>query len=552
MNIIPSHFIRRGHRWALIAAALWLTAFSLSAAPQEASAPGGSAGAPGVPLRVLNREVMVFRAGLGTYSAEQRATAARARIEQALLSASGARTESALTPEGAEMRVRGQTVFLVTTNDVNALAGETLASVVQLTESRLALAVAEVEEVRDRRGMLGAVARGVMVTVLLGALIWFLARNRERLEERLVRVAADKAGQIRSHTLRLAGRQNVVGVLRGTMTVLFWAATAIASVWWLEYSLRLFPQTRPFGEQLEGQFLGAISAFGHSALRSLPNLGIVCLVGAMARFAHTAARRFFTVVARGRLHTRLFDPTTAPIAQRLCLILIWVTAVIVAFPYIPGSQTPAFQGISVLAGLMLSLGSGNLIAQLVGGLVMVYNRSCRPGDFVRIGELEGTITAVGFFSARLVTGRNEEIVVPNSQIAGAALINYSRRNDAEGVQVPVSVTIGYNTSWRQVHAMLLTAAGRTQGLKTGITPVVLQRRLCDFYVEYELRVTLESPASRTTVLSELNGHIQDVFNEFGVQIMSPHYEADPAQPVVVPRDRWHAPPADRPGVSKGG
>ncbi|MGC3958241.1 MAG: mechanosensitive ion channel [Verrucomicrobiota bacterium] len=109
-------------------------------------------------------------------------------------------------------------------------------------------------------------------------------------------------------------------------------------------------------------------------------------------------------------------------------ILIWITAIIVAFPYIPGSQTPAFRGISVMAGLMISLGSGNLIAQLVGGLAAVYNRICRPGDYVRIGEHEGTITNMGLISSRLVTNRNEEIVLPNSLIANGTLINYSRLN----------------------------------------------------------------------------------------------------------------------------
>jgi small-conductance mechanosensitive channel len=227
-------------------------------------------------------------------------------------------------------------------------------------------------------------------------------------------------------------------------------------------------------------------------------------------------------------------------------ILIWITAIIVAFPYIPGSQTPAFRGISVLAGLMISLGSGNLIAQLVGGLTMVYNRTCRPGDFVRIGEIEGSVATVGFFSTRILTGRNEEIVLPNSQISGGTLINYTRLNETVGVFVPTTVTIGYNTPWRQVHAMLLEAARRTTGLKPQPQPKVMQTQLSDFYVEYELRVVIEKPSERPGIRSQLHAHIQDVFNEYGVQIMSPHYEADPAQPVIVPKAKWHEPPATRP------
>lgn len=330
------------------------------------------------------------------------------------------------------------------------------------------------------------------------------------------------------------------------MTVAFWLATAVGVFLWLEFMLRLFPHTRPYGEQLEEKFLLTLGALGQSALHGLPGLGIVVLVFALARFVHTAIRRFCGAVARGSLKSRFFDPTTAPMVQRLAVILVWISAIIVAFPYIPGSQTPAFRGMSVLAGLMISLGSGNVIAQLVGGLTTIYSRICRPGDYVRIGDHEGTIASVGFFSSRLVTARREEIVLPNSQISSGTLINYTRLNEAGGVLMPITVTIGYNTPWRQVHAMLLEAARRTAGLKPTPSPSVLQRQLSDFYVEYELRVALDQPAERPGVLSQLHANIQDVFNEYSVQIMSPHYRADPAQPVVVPREKWFEPPAARP------
>ena len=503
----------------------------------------------GVVLKVLNREVMTFRANLGTYSPEQRATAAEARIQRAIPKSGSPRVDSQVVDGNAELRVHGQTVFFILPKDVDELAGETLDSVLHQTTQRLDRAIAELEELRNHRSLIKSGALGIGTTLGLIAFIWLLARNRRWVETRLIKLTADKADQIKSHSLRVFGLQNLVGVLRGLMTTVFWIATIVVVFLWLEFMLQLFPHTRPFGEQLEEKFLAGLGKLGQGALHALPNLGIVIVVLAFARFASTAARRFFVAVARGDSKSRFFDQTTAPIARRLTVILVWITAIIVAFPYIPGSQTPAFRGISVLAGLMLSLGSGNLIAQLVGGLTMVYNRTCRPGDFVRIGDHEGTIATVGFFSSRLVTGRNEEIVLPNSQISGGTLINYSRLNETSGVLVPVTVTIGYNTPWRQVYAMLLEAARRTAGLKPQPQPTVLQRQLSDFYVEYELRVALEKPSARASTLSQLHANIQDVFNEYGVQIMSPHYEADPAQPVVVPKTKWHEPPAASPAKS---
>jgi small-conductance mechanosensitive channel len=320
----------------------------------------------------------------------------------------------------------------------------------------------------------------------------------------------------------------------------------IAGYLCLEYLLLLFPHTRPFGERLGLRFVHLLASLGEGVMHALPDLGIVFVVWVLAKFANTAARRFFSAVARGTLHSRFFDATTAPISQRLCTVFIWITAVIVAFPYIPGSDTPAFRGISVLAGLMISLGSSSLISQFVGGLVVVYNRSCRVGDYVRVGEHEGTLSSIGLSSSRLVTPRNEEIVVPNSQLSNGTLINFSRLNETAGVALPVKVSIGYGTPWRQVQALLREAARRTAGLKSQPEPIVLQTLLGDFYVEYTLNVLLENPPDRVRVLSELHGHIQDVFNEHGVQIMSPHYRADPPAPVVVPREKWHLPPAEPP------
>ena len=500
----------------------------------------------GVPLRLLNREIFTFRGAFGPYQPAQRAAAAAALIEGVKPMPGTKRVMAQPVGTNSEMRVYGQAVFYVTPGDVFEIRGETFDSLVERTLQQLDTVLAEREELGNSRIIAASVAKGVFGTALLAALIWLLARNRRWLESRLIRLTADRADQLKSHTLRVLGLQNLVPLLRGLMTTVFWTVVVLVTYLWLEYLLLLFPNTRPFGEELGVRFFDLLGRLAQSLVGALPNIGIVAFVWFVARFASSAVRRFFAAVASGRIHSNVFDPATTPITQRLCVMMIWITAIIVAFPYIPGSQTPAFQGISVLAGLMISLGSGSVVAQLVGGLILVYNRTCRAGDYVRIGEHEGTLTTIGFFSSRLVTSRNEEVVLPNNQISGGALINYSRLNATEGVTVPVQVSIGYTTPWRQVHAMLLEAARRTPGVRWQPAPCVRQNSLEDFYVVYQLNAILETPAHRTRVLSELHAHIQDVFNEYGVQIMSPHYEADPSQPAIVPKDRWHLPPASPP------
>jgi small-conductance mechanosensitive channel len=201
----------------------------------------------------------------------------------------------------------------------------------------------------------------------------------------------------------------------------------------------------------------------------------------------------------------------------------------------------------VLIGLMISLGSSSVIGQGASGLILMYARALRRGEYVRIGEHEGTVTEVGMFITRIRTGLGEEINLPNSLVLGSATKNYSRTVKGAGYVVDTTVTIGYDTPWRQVDAMLTEAARRTPGILSDPQPRVFQTALSDFYPEYRLvcQAVPEAPRPRAEVLNALHGNIQDVFNEHGVQIMSPHYRSDPDEAKVVPPDRWYTPPAAR-------
>jgi small-conductance mechanosensitive channel len=251
----------------------------------------------------------------------------------------------------------------------------------------------------------------------------------------------------------------------------------------------------------------------------------------------------FAGVEQGNLSLPGLEQETAEATRRISTVLVWLFAVIVAYPYIPGSGTDAFRGISVFVGLMLSLGSAGLVNQVMSGLVVVYARAIRPGEYVKIGELEGLVAEVGLLSTKLVTARKEEITIPNAVMTNAATVNYSRLGDKDGAVVSTSVTIGYDAPWRQVHALLTLAAQRTEQVRADPPPRVAQRKLDDFYVEYMLMVHVDQPAQRPFILSALHANIQDAFNEYGVQIMSPHFEIQPEKTVFVPRDQWRPAPA---------
>jgi small-conductance mechanosensitive channel len=218
---------------------------------------------------------------------------------------------------------------------------------------------------------------------------------------------------------------------------------------------------------------------------------------------------------------------------------------VMMYPYLPGSNSDAFKGVSVFVGLLLSIGSAGTVNQAVSGLMLMYSRALRVGDYVQIGETVGTVVALGMFSTRIRTPWGEIVSFPNAVIVGTTTKNYSREDETGGALLTTTVTIGYNAPWRQVHAMLIEAAHRTEGLLKEPPPRVLQRSLSDYYVEYMLGAGIAEPQTRIAVLDDLHRNIQDVFNEYGVQIMSPHYMADPAERVWVPKDKWYEAPAKK-------
>jgi small-conductance mechanosensitive channel len=195
---------------------------------------------------------------------------------------------------------------------------------------------------------------------------------------------------------------------------------------------------------------------------------------------------------------------------------------------------------------MFSLGSSSIISNLIAGYAMTYRRAFRRGDMIKVGDTVGRVIDVRLQVTHLRNMRNEEIIVPNSEILGSSVVNFSSLSREQGLFLSTTVGIGYEVPWRQVESMLLLAAERTQGVRRDPVPFVLEKSLGDFCVIYELYAAIDDPATRLSMYAALHRSVLDVFNEYGVQIMTPAYEGDPEQPKVVPREQWYAAPARSP------
>lgn len=518
----------------------WLTAAPLALAQ---ALPGAAPGVdrPATPLAqayLNNRLVASFRSDeLGGPAAERAALA-----QQAMADALAAGGPGVVTRVDAADAVRfdidGRPVFFVTTSDVGAVRGTgALSAVAHQVEQRLALAVAEHREMRDPRRIGIGLAFAGAATAAAWALLWLLLRGRRWVRTRLT-------GALQGHQGVLAPYvQHVRSGLGWITTALAWVLGLLLAELWLTFVLRQFAYTRPWGERSTTWLLEVADRFFGAIAGAVPGLTVAVLIFLLARMVSRATGAFFERVARGETHLGWLDADTAMPTRRLANVVIWLFALAMAYPYLPGSHSDAFKGVSVLAGLMLSLGASGVVGQAMSGFSLMYSRSLRIGEYVRIGETEGTVVELGLFATRIHTGMGEEVSLPNTVILGQSVRNFSRLVKGGRFVLHTAVTIGYSTPWRQVHAMLLEAARRTPGVAQEPAPYVVQTALSDFYVEYRLcaQSTQAAAQRRVEAVSALHAHVLDVFNENGVQIMSPHYRSDPPEPQVVPPDdAWGA------------
>jgi small-conductance mechanosensitive channel len=326
----------------------------------------------------------------------------------------------------------------------------------------------------------------------------------------------------------------------GTLRIVFIVALVYALC---AFALREFPSTRGAAMHLLDLVGDPLQSMGAALLRYLPKLAFLVVLVILIRYLLKLVGLFFEAVGAGRVPLRGFDADWAQPTYHLVRILFILLTLVIAYPYLPGSGSAAFQGLSIFAGLMLSLGASSAMASVIAGYTVTYRRAFHVGDRITVGDFTGEVTQVRLMVTHLRTPKNEEIIVPNSLVLQSHVVNYSKLAKSHGLILHTTVSIGYETPWRQVEAMLLLAAQRTRGLLSTPPPFVLEKSLGDFAVTYELNVCVDSATGLPERYATLHRNILDVFNEYGVQIMTPAYEGDPPQPKVVPQEQWFPAPA---------
>ena len=402
-------------------------------------------------------------------------------------------------------------------------------------------AIVQFREARTRGALMGSAWRAGGA-ILLAVAAAFVMRFLLRLLRRWETAKQSTVKGVSISSFELVRAQHIWAVVRTTLRVVFGLASIVLTVLFLQFVLGQFPWTQGASHQLQGWFLAPIQYFGRGLLAMIPDLIFLVILVFATRYALRVIKLFFDSVGRGAVELQGFYPEWAGPTFNLVRIAVIAFSVVLAYPHVPGANTEAFKGVSIFMGAVLSLGSTGVISNVIAGYTMVYRRAFREGDLIRIDDVIGFVTKIRLQVTHLRTRMNEDIVIPNVKILNSEVTNFSTLAEHEGLILHTTVGIGYETPWRQVEAMLIEAANRTPGLLKEPTPFVRQRGLGDFAVTYEVNAFTRTPHQMALLYSLLHANILDVFNEHGVQIMTPAYEGDPEEPKVVPKDKWQWPP----------
>ena len=428
----------------LLACASQEIAYAADAPPAKASQPAVSTRE--VPVDFWNREVTVLRATIAGADPEMRTERILARLDELPLGARA--SDIALHPfnvegqDGTAFTYDGRVLLFLSTRDLDEETGETLAQASQSALHNLGDALnarlAERSWPVIRSALLFTLI-GLVILLLAASLIW-------KAHSRLTALLHRRQPLVRT-PLQLFGID-----LRPPIDSLVYAAVrAIAAVLilsaiysWASLSLQRFPYTEPWGDKLGRYVLQLFQHLGRSGVDALPGLFAVIVIFFLARWIVRLGRLFFEHVVAGRIRVSWLEPETAQATERIFTGVAWILAIVVAYPYIPGSGTDAFKGISVFVGLMISLGSTGIINQVMSGLFVVYSKALRPGEWVLVNDVEGEVLEVGLLAGKVRTVDGQEVTIPNSVLVGTATKNHTRLGYPDGMIISCAVTIGYD------------------------------------------------------------------------------------------------------------
>jgi small-conductance mechanosensitive channel len=493
------------------------------------------------PVIVDGYELFSVR-GISSFPAEARARTIEVRIIKAASNPAFSVDSLKRVEQPGRIQIYAGPLLIVNVNDEDAEVESVSKQVMsELVMSKIRESIIRYRSERTPSVIQANILRAFGALVMLFVSVFLFSIIFKRLNVWFQRRIKHKIDTLENVSFKIIQSRQLLNMMQFIYHVLRFCIIAFIIVFFTDYILGLFPSTRELSTEIFKILVSPLESFGKGFVRQLPSLVFLVFIFLVTNYLIKLIRLFFNGIDLGEITIKDFDREWAMPTFKIIKALVIIFALVIAFPYIPGSDSSAFQGISVFLGVLFSLGSSSFIANIIAGYSMTYRRAFKKGDRIQVNEFMGFVIDQSLMVTRLRSVKNEEIVIPNSVMLSSTIKNYSQAARERGIILHTSVGIGYETPWRLVESMLIEAANRTPGLLKEPKPYVFQKKLGDFAVEYEVNAMCDDPERMYFIYTDLHRNILDVFNENNVQIMTPAYEGDPEVPKVVPTEQWNAP-----------
>jgi small-conductance mechanosensitive channel len=480
----------------------------------------------GYPVLVDGYQIYRVRQSLGAASAQERAARISAALEDLATAQDFDPGQFHTVDEDGVTTIRYGDQLITIINDAEArgtgLPRNALAQqYVRYLQEKLPIARQEhAPQYLWRAGVYAGIA-----VVIYVAVVWLVIAGTRWILLKVGTSATARIKGIKIQQAEIVQGARLTALLASLLRLLRVAIILIATYVLLVTAFSYFPWTRAHGQRLLAYVVNPLVSMTDAALAYLPKAVYISVILVVTHYLVRFIRVIAGQVDNGRIRFPGFYPEWVQPTYKIVRVLMYAFAAVLIYPYLPGEQSPAFKGVTVFLGVLLSLGSTSAVANFVAGIILIYTRGFRRGDWVTIGENTGEVVNQSMLATHLRTIRNEEITIPNSVVLGSFVTNFSLQAQEQGVVLHTAVTIGYDAPWRTIHKLLIDAARRTPCIVESPAPFVLQADLEDSYVKYEINAYTNQPLRMPFIYSDLHANIQDCFYEAGVEIMSPVFHA---------------------------
>ena len=377
------------------------------------------------------------------------------------------------------------------------------------------------------------------ILVIIGQFLLFKLTTWlfNKLKVRIQRLKDTKLRPISIQDYELLDTQKQVNLLVFLASLLRYAVMLLQLILTVPLLFAIFPQTKDLAYKLFSYIWDPIKSIFLGIVEYIPNLFTIFVIWLAVKYLVRLVRYLASEIQSERLKIGGFYADWAMPTFHIVRFLLYAFMIAMIYPYLPGSKSGVFQGISVFVGLIVSLGSSTVIGNIIAGLVITYMRPFKLGDRIKLNDTTGNVIEKTPLVTRIRTPKNEVVTIPNSFIMSSHTVNFSQSARDYGLIIHSEVSVGYDIPWRKTHQLLVEAALNTPGVVDDPRPFVLETSLQDYYPVYQVNAYIKDANQLAQVYSDLHQNIQDRFNEEGIEIMSPHYIATrDGSETTIPKD----------------